>query len=79
MKKCPRCQKVKNFSEFYIKNKFTNKLSYVCKKCKCEYTTEWKRNNKNKVREYRKKYHIKYQYGITIEQYNCMFKKQNGL
>lgn len=40
-----------------------------------EYLLNYQRRNKEKVRGY----HIKYKYGITLEQYNDLFKKQKGM
>jgi len=39
-----------------------------------EYLLEYQRKNRNKIHGYQ----IKYKYGITLEQYNELFKKQEG-
>uniref|UniRef100_A0A6M3J8I1 Putative recombination endonuclease VII n=1 Tax=viral metagenome TaxID=1070528 RepID=A0A6M3J8I1_9ZZZZ len=39
-----------------------------------KHNREWKRTHKKEEREYQ----LKYNYGITVEDYNKMFTKQNG-
>ena len=43
-----------------------------------EYWKTYYKNNLDKVLLTRRKYNLKKEYNITIEQYNEMFKKQNG-
>ena len=52
MKICRKCEIEKENSEFYRKEKMSNRLDSVCKKCKNNLTTENRRNDT----EYRKKH-----------------------
>lgn len=46
-----------------------------CKNCSNIYKREWHKNNKQRKKSSR----LKSRYGITIEQYNDLLKKQNGV
>ena len=46
MKICRKCEIEKENSEFYRKEKMSNRLDSVCKKCKNNLTTENRRNDK---------------------------------
>lgn len=43
-----------------------------------EYAKEYKKNNKKKSAEYMREYHLMKTYNMTIEDWNEMYKKQNG-
>lgn len=55
-KQCISCNEIKNLTDFYIKDKFTGRLSSKCKICDCEYnkktrqTPEFKEKNRNRSR-----------------------------
>jgi hypothetical protein len=54
---------------YNIKNrKKVNQASYL-----------WKQNNKEKTRLFQRKSDLKSKYGITLDEYNELFKKQKGL
>ena len=40
---------------------------------------EWRRSNPDKLATQKRRYHLKHEFGITVEQYNEMFAKQTGL
>lgn len=48
MKKCTKCNKSKEFSEFYNSKSTNDGLTYSCKKC----MTEYRHKNKKKNKEY---------------------------
>lgn len=67
MKKCPRCEHVKDDSEFAIRNRLmrdgiTRKqyLEPKCKLCKSELRREWGKQNPDKVRKYNTGAHKNY-------------------
>ena len=52
-KKCYKCKKVKEITEFYKKSSnTTDKLSGRCKKCDNALKTAWRKNNPKKVKAY---------------------------
>ena len=54
-KKCYKCKKVKEITEFYKKSSnTTDKLSGRCKKCDNALKTAWRKNNPRKVKAYEK-------------------------
>lgn len=77
-KKCSKCKKKKLVEEFY-KNKSTKDgYHHYCKKCHCD-------DNKNRYatnpvyRENMRFSNIKYQYGLSLENYNDMLNTQNNV
>ena len=106
MKKCTQCLIQKEETEFHNKKR-KNKmaLSAKCKKCVNIAHKEYRENNRDKMLNLQKRWHIKNRkkrredgiqyrkdnpnaqyksllkrcYNITIEKYNEMFKKQNGI
>jgi hypothetical protein len=58
-KKCPKCEKTKPISEYYIFNKEKNNISAYCKECSKRIKTDWRNKNIEKAREYRKIYYQK--------------------
>lgn len=78
-KKCFRCKKEKGINEFYYSNKRRGKLSSYCKSCCYDY-------QKNKIQKHKehhysivRKSRLKREYGITPDDYDSMFKAQNGV
>lgn len=70
MKKCSKCKEVKDLSEFGKDKNKKDKHSYTCKICRTE--NDYKRKN------VLKNFHLTKKYGITLEEYNNLFFKQNG-
>lgn len=86
MKKCSRCEELKTYDEFYKKGQG---LQNYCKPCVVEYNAQWVRDNveyartrkRNWSRKNRKKVRnseLKSKYGISLEQYEELLKKQAG-
>jgi len=65
------------FDYFYHSGITKDGLYYKCKKC----VNDFRRENYSKKdnSKQRRKQKLRKKYGITIEQYDCMFAKQNGL
>lgn len=78
MKICKHCQKRKMNKSFYIAytSPSTGTVTYssACKSCSKKISTNWGRKNKTR----RLNYLIKHLYGITIENYNQLLKKQKN-
>jgi hypothetical protein len=56
MKKCTKCGIEKELSEFHKDKYAKNGIHPVCRKCREKYKKEYRRNNKEKIREYDYKY-----------------------
>jgi len=52
MKRCTRCKKLKDDSEFYKKLNHKDGLSYWCRKCESEYARERYNRNRKRSRRY---------------------------
>lgn len=76
-KVCSICKLEKNISEFYFLKK-RNKYEYKCKVCRRVYLNKWAIEHPNNIYDYGRKRNYKKRYDITIDQYNNLFKKQNG-
>jgi hypothetical protein len=56
VKKCLKCKKEKESSEFSRDNRARSGLNSVCKDCYYKYKKEWYKNNPDKVKKYRERY-----------------------
>jgi hypothetical protein len=72
VKICKTCKVEKNLSEFYIRN-------LACKKCCNQKAREWSKNNPEAVKQSSRKTKLKQKYGISVDDYNEMFKEQKGV
>lgn len=70
MKRCGRCKKTKDDSEFHKHKNGKNGLSTQCKECRNEYNRNNPKLAKNRI--------LRFKYGITLEEYNRMFADQKG-
>lgn len=74
LKQCPVCKISKELVEFP-----TNISKYnLCKACKNEKSKQWQKNNPDKVKEQRRKTRLKKDFGLSVEEYDNMFKLQKG-
>lgn len=91
-KKCAACKKVKPLSEFYKNKQQKDEHHSYCKEChKWQQKYKWPMDSDKKklmIKRYASSEHgkniirnwqYKNNYGITLEQYNKMFKKQKGV
>lgn len=67
-KLCSKCEVVKSRDKFHKNSSATDGLQYFCKEC---------RKDVDKERTYDAK--LRRLYGITLEQYNEMLKRQDGV
>lgn len=73
-KKCYACKQIKNVTEFY-KSKVTH-YQKECKQCCKERKYRWHNTEQGKISSANTK--LKRRFGITIEDYNKMYKEQEG-
>ena len=73
-KKCTTCGEIKSLSEFNSSGRGINRLRCCCKPCNKIKMVEWRAKNKDKIT----RTHLKKKYGITQEDWNILYEKQNG-
>ena len=73
-KTCTICKEVKLATEFYKDRSKKYGIQNECKVCHNKRYADWYKTNTDKVRNR----DLERRYGVTIEQYNKMFEKQNG-
>jgi hypothetical protein len=93
LKKCTKCKVLKNHIFFHKKTQTKDGLNTVCKECWNASNKEWRKNNptfgmKN-YRSWVQENPVKYkettrkkglrQYGLSIEDWEDIFNKQNGV
>jgi len=76
MKKCSKCKLDKPKSEFCKDVGKKDGLCSHCKSCTYKRGKEYSKTSTNK--KYRRKYHLKKKYGITLEDYDKILESQNG-
>jgi len=87
MKKCNKCEEVKDLNEFFKdKNNKTDGRYSICKTCKQNGTFSWREKNRERYNELHRIYNKKnydrlriQRYKLTVEQHLEMYKNQNGL
>lgn len=75
--KCPKCGNKKAVNEFYIDRTRPNGRATYCKGCSREIVREYNKNNKERIKERRKKYN--YAYRKTNKQKNMIKAKDDDL
>ena len=73
MKTCARCHFPRPFSDFHRDCTSKDGHKSYCKPCNEIYRVEYRKRYPTRQRSSR----LKYDYGITVEQYDAMLKKQN--
>ena len=74
MRTCKKCNIEKELTCFY---KRKQSHQYTCKECQNETVKKWRVQNKANYAIYERSRRLKSIYGIDIEQYNKILKKQN--
>lgn len=88
---CYMCRKkyLATIEFFYKRSDSKDGLRNECKKCQDKRNKKYREKNKEKMREQQKKYYrknpkrfknsrIKYEFGITLKEYNQMLEEQDG-
>lgn len=90
VKRCKKCQEVFNIDNFYINNANKDGHTSYCKSCDLEKRSLLRNKSPEKYKKAMKTYYhsnkdkwknirLKNEYGISLNDYNKMFKDQNGL
>ena len=77
-KKCKGCKIIKPRLAFIGRQK-RNTPYHLCRECRANLSNKYRKKYPKKFKEAKRKYILKKQFGITIEDYNLMLKKQNGV
>jgi hypothetical protein len=77
MKQCTRCKETKALTEFYTNKLTKDKKASQCKSCFKVHEKNWQLNNPEKFKASCRKRNLKKKYGLSVEQYDKMFNKQN--
>lgn len=72
--KCSTCKETKPLGQFHKDQDRTSGHNAHCKPCRIEYANAYKANNPDSL----KNSALKSKYGITLEEYNGLFEKQQG-
>jgi len=90
VKQCNKCKEVKVLAEFTLKKHIKSGFGARCKACTNKMCNTWNGNNRDRVNTLQRKRYkddngegqknsdLIMRYGITLEQYNQMFKDQEG-
>jgi len=78
-KKCPKCNCVKPFKDFYRSNCSKTGITSFCKTCASKKGKEWEERNKERNKEKSRVKNLKCKYGLTPQDYESMLNKQKGV
>jgi hypothetical protein len=76
VKQCIRCKKKKCLEDFYKNSTTKDQRQKECKQCNTERKKEWYVSEKGKKSSANTK--LKARFGITLDQYEEMYKQQDG-
>ena len=76
---CFNCQRVKNVEDFFRHKHAVGGLQGVCKVCSLERRREWNTKNRERVRFHNVKAKLRRKFGLEIDVYESLCKKQNNL
>jgi len=79
MRLCSKCKQLKSLTEFYKYTKGRDGYQGVCKECSARNHKTWAQENRQKERYYTQRARLRDKYGITVEAYNDLLARQNGL
>lgn len=87
MKQCRDCHEQKE-EVLFVKNKsFSSGYDTLCSSCNKKRVSKWrkefpekraKQSQREGKKDYSKNKHLKYHYGISLDEYNKMFHQQEG-
>lgn len=76
---CNTCQMLKPLSAFHKCRTKSCGVQNICKPFKRKQNEDWARRNPAKAKRKARIWRLKSVFGLTPEQYEILFKKQNGL
>lgn len=73
-KKCTKCGGIKDETEFLWKNAKHKQRTTVCRTCANVYKKQWRQKNPRREDKavWQRRTHLKYTFGMTVEQYDAM-------
>lgn len=76
-KVCSYCKQASPLDDFHMSKGHSSGRAAVCKPCQADYSAKWYQDNKERRKEeMRVNQYMRY-YGITIEEYDVLYKEQN--
>lgn len=78
MKKCTVCKQTLDYSNYHKSKNTKDGYGYRCKKCDKEARAKYRESNKERFAEVNRRKSLKFKYGITLEEYECILKQQNN-
>jgi hypothetical protein len=86
MRTCTVCKQTKAETEFYRRNDRPSGFQSRCKVCQNELTYKWRADHPQEIAEHKHKsaqshnhWTLQTRYGITEDEYQEMYQRQNGL
>ena len=77
-KKCTVCRELQPFENFHNLKRSNDGKGYRCKSCDRLARLLWKDNNRERARISQRARNLKHRFGITLEEYAALFKKQGN-
>jgi len=78
-KQCRSCKQEKPLSEFYEKRGYGDGHENWCKDCRKTWRSGYESENREKLLAQDSSRKLKKNYGISLEEYDRLLKKQNGV
>jgi len=76
---CRKCREEKPAAEFFSGKQNRDGLQSYCKACVYRCNRDWATANRDRVRAKYRKHDLKRTFGITVEQYDEMLRRQKGV
>jgi len=77
-KRCFRCGQVKNVEFFHRSKRNKDGRASYCKECDAKRKPIWQSRNVERHKEAMRNWQYRHLYGISLEEYNCLYKMQGG-
>ena len=78
MKTCTVCKETLDYSHYHNSSVTSDGYGYRCKKCDKLARHEYRLNNKERFAEVSRRKQLKFKYGITLEEYDKIYREQKG-
>ena len=79
MKTCKKCNENKTLESFYVRSAAKDGKSPWCSSCTDQFSKDWYKSNKSSHCAQQRVWRMKSLFGLTVEQYDYMYRRQNGL